>query len=304
MNITVEIGKLKLKNPVIAASGTFGYGEEFGKIFDVSQLGAIVTKSITLKPRAGNPPPRIVETSAGMLNAIGLQNEGLDDFLKNKILYLSQLGTSIIVSIAADKTEDFIELAKRLSDIQGISALEVNLSCPNVEKGALQFCQDGKSTFKVISKLRKATDLTLITKLTPNVSDIALTAKAAKEAGSDALSLVNTFLAMAVDVERRKPKLANVTGGLSGPCIKPIALRLVYEVHKKVKIPIIGMGGIINAEDALEFILSGATAVAVGTANFINPKVTLEIIGGIKNYLIQHKIKDVKNLIGALKIEE
>ena len=302
MNISVEIGKLKLKDPVMVASGTFGYGQEFKEIIDLSQLGALVTKSITLKPRLGNPPPRLIETSSGIINAIGLQNDGLEDFVKNKILDLSQAGTAIIVSIAAEKVKDFIELAKRLNEVKEINALEINLSCPNVEKGGLHFCQDDRITFKVVSNVRKTTKLTLITKLTPNVTDITLTAKAAKEAGADAVSLVNTFLAMAVDVKTKKPKLANITGGLSGPCIKPIALRLVWEVHRKVKIPIIGMGGIMNAEDALEFILCGATAVAVGTANFINPKVSIEIIEGIKNYLSQHKIKDIKNLIGALKV--
>ncbi len=303
MNISVKIGKLELKNPVMVASGTFGYGQEFEQLLDLGQLGAIVTKSITLKPRLGNPPPRIVETSAGMLNAIGLQNDGLEDFLKNKIPYLSTIETPIIVSIAGNKINDYVELTKRLSDLKEVSALEVNLSCPNVEKSNLEFSKDPKLTFKVISQIRKATKLTLITKLTPNVTDITLTAKAAKEAGGDAVSLVNTFLAMAVDIKTKKPRLANITGGLSGPCIKPIALRMVWEVRQKINLPVIAMGGIIGAEDALEFILCGATAVSVGTANFINPKVSLEIIEGIKNYLSQNKIKDINNLIGALKTD-
>lgn len=303
MDISVKIGKLELKNPVMVASGTFGYGQEFEQLLDLSQLGAIVTKSITLKPRLGNPPPRIVETSAGMLNAIGLQNDGLEDFIKNKIPYLSTIDSPIIVSIAGNKINDYEELTKKLSDLKEVSALEVNLSCPNVEKSNLEFSKDPKLTFKVISQIRKTTKLTLITKLTPNVTDISLTAKAAKEAGSDAVSLVNTFLGIAVDIKTKKPKLANITGGLSGPCIKPLALRMVWEVRQKVRIPIIGMGGIMNAEDALEFILCGATAVSVGTANFINPKVSLEIIEGIKNYLAQNKIKDIKSLIGALKTD-
>ena len=303
MSLAVEIGKLKLKNPVIVASGTFGYGQEFEDLIDLSQLGAIVTKSITLKPRPGNPVPRIVETSAGMLNAIGLQNDGLENFVNTKLPYLSRIGIPVIVSIAADKIKDFVELAEKLTSLKEIDALEINLSCPNVEKSNLEFSKDAKLTFKVVSRIRKVTRLPLITKLTPQVNDITLSAKAAKQAGSNAISLVNTFLAMAVDAKTKKPKLANVTGGLSGPCIKPIALNLVWQVHKKVKIPIIGMGGIMNTEDALEFILCGATAVAVGTANFINPKVTMEIIEGLRQYLNRSRIKHIKGLIGALQIK-
>lgn len=298
----IQIGKLKLKNPVLAASGTFGCGEEFSDFFDINKLGALVTKTITLKPRAGNLPPRTCETPAGMLNSIGLENPGLEVFIKEKIPYLSKIGTPLIVSIASEGgVGEFVELVKRLDKIKKIAALELNISCPNIEEGRL-IPQDPNSTFEVVRVVRKATNKTLITKLSPNIADITEIAKAAENGGSDAVSLINTFTAMSIDIKTKKPKLGNVTGGLSGPAIKPIALRMVWEVYNKIKIPIIGMGGIMNTQDALEFIIAGASAIAVGTANFVNPKVTVEIVEGIEDYLRENRIKDIKELVGSLKI--
>jgi len=299
-NLSVKIGKLKLKNPVVIASGTFGYAEEFAPLLDLKKLGAIVTKTITLKPKKGNLPPRTVETASGMLNAIGLENPGVDKFIKEKLPYLQKLNVPIIVSISADNDKDFVGLVKRLDKIAGISAIELNLSCPNLGKKIL-VSQDAKATYRIVSKVRKSTKLTLIAKLSPNVTDIVSIAKAAKNAGVDAVSLVNTFLALAIDIKLKRPKLANITGGLSGPAIKPIALRMVWEVAWKVKIPIIGGGGIMNTQDALEFIIAGATAVAIGTANFVNPRASQEIIQGIDKYLKKNNIRDVNKLIGTLR---
>jgi dihydroorotate dehydrogenase (NAD+) catalytic subunit len=291
----VKIGKIKLKNPVMVASGTFGYAKEFEKLVNLRQIGAIVTKTITLNPRQGNPMPRICETAAGMLNAIGLQNEGLDDFIKEKMPYLSKIGTPIIVSISGNNIDEFFILARRLTKINGISGMELNISCPNINcKGLV--AQDAKETYEVIKAVRKTTTKTIITKLSPNVTDIVEIAKAAKNAGSDAVSLINTFLGMAIDIETGKPKLGNVTGGLSGPCIKPIAVRMVYEVSKNIDIPVIGMGGIINASDAIEFMLAGAKAIQVGTANFIEPGVSGNIIKGIEAYLRKHKIDKIQDI--------
>ncbi|RKY35530.1 MAG: dihydroorotate dehydrogenase [Candidatus Omnitrophota bacterium] len=314
MNLSVDIGKLKLKNPVTVASGTFGYAEEFADLLDLKSLGAIVTKTITLKSREGNAMPRIIETSAGILNAIGLQNEGLDNFLKVKLPLLKLLGTKIIVSISAENAADFILMAGKLENA-GVEAIELNLSCPNIEysmdnnspqSGTGQkikiFAQDCEAVFSLIKALRKKTNLVLIAKLSPNVTDISAIARSAEDAGADALSLVNTFLGMAVDIENCCPKLANITGGLSGPAIKPLALRMVYETARVVSIPVIGMGGIINAADALEFIIAGAAAVGIGTANFVNPKVSLEIIKGLEDYLQRKNFADINQIRGTLKI--
>jgi dihydroorotate dehydrogenase (NAD+) catalytic subunit len=302
ISLSVKIGKLSLKNPVLVASGTFGYGEEYKGLVDINKLGAIITKTITLKPKAGNKPPRIAETPQGMLNSIGLENCGSETFIKEKLSFLKTLKTAFIVSIAGYTKEEFSKLAKRLED-EGVKAVELNISCPNIEyrKGKLNFSQDAKSTYAVVRQVKKSTRLTIITKLSPNVTDISEIAKAAEEAGSDALSLINTLLGMAVNISTRTPLLGNITGGLSGPAVKPVALRMIWEAYNSVKIPLVGMGGIMDASDAIEFIISGAAAIGIGTANFINPEASLEIIGGIKKYMKENKIKNVKSLIGTLK---
>jgi dihydroorotate dehydrogenase (NAD+) catalytic subunit len=299
--LAINIGKLKLKNPVMVASGTFGYAEEFRDLLDLKQLGAIVIKTITLKPRQGNQPPRTCETPAGMLNSIGLENPGIEGFIRDKLPPLLKIGIPIVVSISSENNpEEFIPLAKRLDKINKIAAIELNISCPNISRTRL-ISQDREATYNLVKKVRKFTPKTLITKLSPNVTDITEIAKAAKDAGTDAISLVNTFYGMSIDVNTQKPKLGSAIGGLSGPAIKPMALRMVWEVYKKVKIPIVGMGGIINAQDALEFIIAGATAVSIGTANFVNPKLSMEVIKGLKDYLIKNKIKDINSLRGSLK---
>jgi len=300
-NLAINIGKLKLRNPVMVASGTFGWLEEFSDFMDLKKLGAIVTKTITLKPRQGNPVPRTCETPAGMLNSIGLENPGIDKFIKEKLPILKKTGVPIIVSIASEKDpREFVELAKQLDKIKEVAALELNISCPNLKTKTL-ISQDAQATYDLVRSARRATKKTLITKLSPNVTDIAEIALAAERAGSDAIALINTLTAMSIDVEKRRPKLAMASGGLSGPAIRPIALRMVWEVYQKVKIPLIGMGGIIDTQSGLEFFLAGATAISVGTGNFINPKVSIEIIEGIKKYMLKNKIKDIKNLIGGLK---
>ena len=313
INLKVKIGKLQLNNPVMVASGTFGYAEEFKDLIDLKKLGAIVTKTITLKPRAGNPPPRTCETPAGLLNSIGLENPGIERFLQEKLPFLKKTGAPIIVSIASERdTDEFITLARRLDKIKEISAIELNISCPNIKSQQKNhrpstidhrlISQDAKATFEVVKAARKVTQKTLITKLSPNVTDITEIAQAAQDAGTNALALINTLMGMSVDVRGRKPKIAMVTAGLSGPAIRPVAVRMVWEVYKKVKIPIIGMGGIMDTQSALEFFIAGASAIAVGTANFINPRTTIEIISGLEKYLARNKIKDIKELIGSLKI--
>lgn len=300
VNLKVKIGSIELKNPVMVASGTFGYGEEYGSYIDLNLLGAIVTKGISLKPIHGNLPPRIWETPSGLLNSIGLQNVGVNIFIKEKLPYLMGFDTKIIVNIFGTTIEGYKEVAKRLSDAKGVSAIELNISCPNVKKGGMIFGVDPKSTKCVVSAVRKACRLPLIVKLSPNVTDIAEFARIAEGEGADAISLINTILGMAIDIETRRPRLSTVTGGLSGPAIKPIALRMVWQVANAVKLPVIGMGGISSAEDALEFILAGATAIAIGTANFFNPNVTIEIISGIGKYLTEKGIDDIKGLIGGM----
>ena len=301
MNLSVKIGKLKLKKPVMAASGTFGYAQEFDDFIDLKKLGAIVTKTITLLPRQGNPPPRTFETPAGMLNSIGLENPGLDKFIENKLPELRKIGLPLIVSIASsDDPQEFIELTKKLDKISAVSAIELNISCPNLHKTKL-ISQDSNLTFKLVESVRKYTAKTIITKLSPNVTSIVEIAQAAQEAGSDAVALINTLYGLSVDINKMKPKLGVVTGGLSGPAIRPVALKMVWETYKKIKIPIIGMGGIIDTSSALEFILCGASALSIGTANFINPRITIEIISGLKKYLSHNKISDINKIIGGLK---
>ena len=300
MNLEVSLGKLKLKNPVMTASGTFGYGEEYAEFVDLNRLGAVVVKGLSLLPKEGNPTPRIVETSSGMLNAIGLQNIGIERFIREKIPFLKQFNTPVIVNFFGDTREEYILAAEQLSCVDGIHGLEMNISCPNKQAGWSIFGTDPKVTHDVVSSVRKKTDLTLIVKLSPNVTDIALMAKAAEDAGADALSLINTITGMAIDIQTRKPRLANIRGGLSGPAIKPIAVRMVYEVKQAVKIPVVGLGGIMNADDAVEFMIAGATAVAVGTANFINPMATIEILDGLAAYMKLHEIEDIASLTGSM----
>jgi len=319
--VSVNIGKLKLKNPVMVASGTFGYGEEFKSFLNLKKLGAIVTKTITLKPRPGNSPPRTCETPAGMLNSIGLENPGVDKFILEKLPILKKIGVPIIVSIASeDGPGEFAILARRLDRMQDVAAIELNISCPNIKVHSSEFAvqsktlrtknyelitklisQDPKATYDLVKAVRKVTRKTVITKLSPNVTDITEIARAAEEAGSDAVSLINTITGMGIDVQNRKPYLANITGGLSGPAIRPVAVRMVWEVYQKIKIPIIGTGGIMDAPSALEFFIAGATAVAIGTANFVDPKASIEIIEGIKKYLEKNKINSIHKLIGSLE---
>lgn len=290
--------ELIMKNPVMTASGTFGFGREYSRLYDLNRLGAITVKGITIEPRRGNPPPRLIETPSGILNSIGLQNPGLEGFIGDELPYLQRLSAPVIVNISGNTIEEYAFLASELDRVEGVSALEVNVSCPNVKEGCMAFGIKKDSLFSVVSAVRKSTTLPVIVKLSPNVRDIAEMAETAENAGADAVSLVNTFLGMAIDIDRKKPLLANTFGGLSGPAIKPIALRMVWEVYERVDIPVIGMGGIMNWKDAVEFILAGAASVAVGTANFVNPTAPLEIIDGIENYMIREGINDIRELIG------
>jgi len=298
-DLHVTIGKLALKNPVMVSSGTFGFGEEFEDFIDLNQLGAVISKGISLKPMVGNPPPRIFETEGGLINSIGLQNPGFQEFLKSKLPYYRHLKTRLIINFFGNTQKEYIELARRFDGIPGISGLEMNISCPNVKRGGIVFGADPQMAFHLVRSVRKATTLTLIVKLSPNVTDIALMARSAVEGGADAVSLVNTFRAMAINIHSKKPELGNIMGGLSGPAIKPIALRMVWEVHQAVKVPIIGVGGIMKAEDAIEFILAGASAIQMGTANLINPRAGIEVIQGIRKYLVRNKIDRIQKLIGA-----
>lgn len=300
VKLAVTIGSMKLKNPVMVASGTFG--KEYKSLVKINSLGALIMKTITLKARLGNLPPRVTETAFGMLNSIGLENKGIEDFIKNKLPSVKKFRTAVIASISADSEEEFKELARRLTRAGGIDGIELNLSCPNIKHGMRNYliAQDEAATFEVISAVRKATCLTIMPKLAPNVTDITKIAKAAQAAGADAVVAVNTFAALAVDIETRKAVLGNVTGGLSGPAIKPVALKMVRDIYNKIKIPVIGVGGIMDCNDAIEFILCGARAVQVGTANFVNPKSAENIIGGIKKYLTKNNIDDVGKLTGRL----
>jgi dihydroorotate dehydrogenase (NAD+) catalytic subunit len=300
-DLSVQVGPLRLKNPVLTASGTFGYGGEFAPFVDLGRLGGIVVKGLSARPRKGNPPPRIVETPAGMLNAIGLQNVGIDAFLAEKLPLLRAYDTAVIANVFGETVAGYVEVCARLDGVPGIAAVELNVSCPNVEAGGMAFGTDPAALATVTKAARQATRLPLIVKLSPNVRDIRETARAAADAGADAVSLVNTFVGMAVDVERRRPVLANVSGGLSGPAIRPLAVWLTWQVRKAVAIPIIGMGGIMNAHDALEFILAGASAVQVGTANFVHPDAALRVVRGLESYLAEHGIPALRDLVGALK---
>ncbi|RKY39825.1 MAG: dihydroorotate dehydrogenase [Candidatus Omnitrophota bacterium] len=299
--LSTRLGGIELKNPVLLASGTFAYAEEISQWVDLNRVGGLITKTITLKPRAGNPPPRLAETPCGLLNAIGLENPGIEGFLKSKLPFLLRFKVPIIVSIAGEDKQEYVELARKLQR-EGVAGLELNISCPNIaRKEGRMISQDEKATYSLTRAVRRETSLPLVVKLSPNVGDISAIAKSAEEAGADILSLVNTFLGMAIDIDRRKPKLGNVIGGLSGPAIKPLVLRAVYEVAQEVKIPIIGMGGIMRWQDALEFILAGASAVAVGTANLINPLYVVEIIEGLKGYLQKEGIGNIEELRAGLE---
>ena len=302
-DLNVTLGDIKLQNPVMTASGTFGYAQEFEGLVDLNRLGAIIVKGLALQPTEGNPPPRIVETPCGMLNAIGLENVGIDAFTQQKLPFLKTLSPPIFANIYGTCIEDYAELAARLDVLEGIAGVEVNISCPNVKAGGIAFGADPQAAHRVVQSVRAKTTKHLMVKLSPNVTDITLIAKAAEQAGADSLSLINTITGMAIDLETRRPKIANITGGLSGPAIKPVALRMVWQVVQATKIPVVGIGGIISAQDALEFLIAGASAVQIGTANFINPQVTTDIIDGIEMYLAQRKIAGVVDIIGTLETD-
>jgi dihydroorotate dehydrogenase (NAD+) catalytic subunit len=300
-DLRVEIKGLTLKNPVMTASGTFGYGEEYSQYFDIGQLGAIVVKGLSLEPRVGNPPPRIVETPAGMLNAIGLQNIGVRAFVAEKLPWLRQYDVPVVANVYGETIDEYRRVCDILSRATGVHALEINISCPNVHKGGVAFGTDPEMAADVTAQVKSVTNLPVIIKLTPNVTDIAVIAQSVEAAGADAVSLINTLTGMSVDVETCRPKLRNRTGGLSGPAIKPVALRMVWQVVQAVKIPVIGIGGIMNAADALEFLIVGARAIQVGTANFTDPLATIRILDGITDYLRRHGLDDVKDLIGSCR---
>ena len=302
MNLSVSIGRLTLQNPVMVASGTFGYGAEYARLMDLNQLGAVVVKGIRLAPVRGNLTPRTAEVTSGMLNAIGLQGPGVDGFIEKYWPFLRSLRVPAIINIWGTTVEEYAEVARRFDALGGVGALELNVSCPNIKEGGAQFGTDPKLLARVVAACRKATTLPLITKLSPNVPSVVPYALAAEAEGSDALSITNSFPAMAIDIESRRPKLANITGGLTGPCIKPIAIKLVWDARRAVKIPIIGMGGIQSAADAVEFMLAGANAVAIGTANFYEPQTALAVIAGIRDYLKCHNIEDITGLTGAIRL--
>lgn len=299
--LEVNLGKLKLKNPVLTASGTFGYGEEFSDLIDLNRLGGFIVKGTTLNAREGNPYPRMAETPSGMLNAVGLQNKGVNYFIEHIYPRIKDLDTKIFVNVSGSTIDDYVEVCRRLRPLDKIAGIEVNISCPNVKQGGMAFGTSCQGAGAVTKAVREAyPDKTLIIKLSPNVSDIVSIARAAEDEGADAVSLINTLLGMAVDAERRRPVLSTVTGGLSGPAVKPVALRMVWQVSKAVKIPVVGLGGIMTATDAIEFMLAGASAVQIGTANFVDPSVTLKIIDGIEEYCTRHRIADINEIIGGL----
>ncbi len=301
-DLTTQIKTLKLKNPVLTASGTFGYGIEFESLIDLNRLGGIIVKGLSLHPEPGNPPPRIVETPCGMLNAIGLENIGIDAFIQKKLPLLERYDTPVIANIYGKCVDDYAGLAARIDEETGIAGIEVNISCPNVKAGGVAFGIDPSAAATVIRAVRDRTTLPLIAKLSPNVTRITDIARSVEDAGADAVSLINTITGMAIDIESRRPKLGNITGGLSGPAIKPVALRMVWEVARTVKIPVIGIGGIMSASDALEFLIAGASAVEIGTANFVDPGSTIEIIDGIAAYLAKKNIADLRQIIGSLEV--
>ena len=302
VDLSVEIGKLKLKNPIMTASGTFGYGEEFADFIDLNRLGGIIVKGTTLLHREGNPYPRMAETPSGMLNAVGLQNKGVDYFIEHIYPRIKDLDTRVIVNVSGSCIDDYVAVCEKLSPLDKVTAVEINISCPNVKQGGMGFGTTCSGAESVTSAVRKAYDGTMIVKLTPNVTDITEIARAVEAAGADAVSLTNTFLGMAIDVEKRKPMLSTITGGLSGPCIRPIAVRMVWQVANAVQVPVVGLGGIASGRDAIEFLLAGATAVQIGTANFVDPQVTVKAIDYIEDYLKRHQITSVRELIGGLEV--
>lgn len=301
-DMTVEIAGIKMRNPVMTASGTFGYGEEFAEYMDLESIGALITKGLSLKPKAGNNTPRIVETPGGMLNAIGLQNVGIEAFIAKKLPFLQGVNTPVIVNLYGNSLEEYGELAARVDSLEGVAGVEVNISCPNVKQGGIVFGTDPAAARQVVELVRKSTSKPLIVKLSPNVTDIVSMAKACVDAGAEALSLINTLTGMAIDLNSRRPVLANVTGGLSGPAIKPVALRMVWQVAKAVKVPVIGIGGIMSATDALEFILAGAAAVQIGTASFLTPAASQEIAKGMEKWLLENRIGSIRELTGSLNV--
>ena len=301
VDLSVEIGNLKLKNPVLTASGTFGYGEEFSDFIDLNRLGGFIVKGTTLNHREGNPYPRMVETPSGMLNAVGLQNKGVDYFIEHIYPRLQAYDTNPIVNVSGASVDDYVKVCEKLNDLDGIKAIEINISCPNVKQGGMAFGTTCSGAQSVVKEVRKAYDKTMIVKLSPNVTDITEIARAVEDCGADAVSLTNTFLGMAIDVERMKPYLSTITGGLSGACIRPIAVRMVWQVANAVKIPVVGLGGIMNGRDAVEFMLAGATAVQIGTANFIDPTTTVKVIDYIADFLKRHNMSSAKELIGAMQ---
>lgn len=303
VDLSVAIGPLKLKNPVMTASGTFGYAKEFDALVDLTRLGAIVVKGLSLMPARGNPPPRIVETPCGMLNAIGLENVGVETFVRDKLPFLRRLQTPVLANIYGTDVKAYAELAARLSDIEGVAGVEVNISCPNVKEGGVAFGADPRTAQQVTEAVRARYKGPVVVKLSPNVTDITVIARAVADGGADAVSLINTITGMAIDIQTRRPTLANITGGLSGPAIKPVALRMVWQVARAVRLPVIGIGGIMNAEDALAFIIAGACAVQIGTANFVNPGSTLQIVDGIADYLLAQGMTRVRDLIGTLQVD-
>jgi len=299
LDLTVDIGGIKLKNPVMTASGTFGYAEEFKNLIDLNKLGAIIAKGLSLEPSYGNPPPRIVETPCGMLNAIGLENIGFEAFVKKKIPFLKTLDTPVFTNIYGQRVDEYAKLASRIDTVEEIAGIEINISCPNVKAGGIAFGVNPDLAFNVVQSVRKETSKPLMVKLSPNVTDVTVIAEAVEQAGADSVSLINTITGMAIDIDSRRSRLANITGGLSGPAIKPVALRMVWQVAQKIKIPVIGIGGIMTAEDAIEFLIAGASAVQVGTANFVNPASSIEIIGGIETFLLKKGVESIKDIIGT-----
>ncbi len=301
-DLKTDIGRIELENPVMTASGTFGYAMEFKELVDLDRLGGIIVKGLSLEPTTGNKPPRIVETACGMLNAIGLENVGIEAFVKQKLPFLKKLSAPVFTNIYGKSISDYALLAARIDELNEIAGIEVNISCPNVKAGGLSFGVVPETAAEVVKVVRKASSKPLMVKLSPNVTDITQIARAVEDAGADSLSLVNTLSGMSIDIETRRSRLANITGGLSGPAIKPVALRMVWQVAQSVKIPIIGVGGIMCADDALEFLIAGAVAVQIGTANFVNPHATMDIIEGIKAFLIERNISSIRDIIGTLQI--
>ena len=302
VQLNTKIGSLELKNPVMTASGTFGYGTEYADFMDISRLGAIIVKGTTLAPRQGNPYPRMAETPSGMLNAVGLQNKGVDYFVDHIYPEVQKIGTAIIVNVSGSCIDDYVQCASIINTLDDIPAIELNISCPNVKQGGMAFGVNPDSAAQVVSAVRKAYDKTLIVKLSPNVTDITEIARAVEGAGADSVSLINTMLGMAIDAEKRRPILSTITGGMSGPAVKPVALRMVWQTAKAVKIPVIGLGGICSATDAIEFLLAGASAIQIGTANFIDPSISEKVVDGIADYLQRHGFNSVQDIIGALQV--